>query len=46
MEKGSYHNGIPAITVVVDAGWSKRNHNNSYNVNSSVGVIFVAVTKT
>ena len=21
---GSYHNGVPAITVVVDAGWSKR----------------------
>ena len=39
IEKGNYHNGVPAITVVVDAGWSKRSHKHSYNANSAVGVI-------
>ena len=43
--QGNYHNGVPAITVVVDAGWSKRSHKHSYNANSGVGVIFGAVTK-
>ncbi len=23
-ERGSFHEGIPAITVIVDGGWSKR----------------------
>ena len=23
-ERGSYHQGVPAITVIVDGGWSKR----------------------
>jgi len=45
----SFHGGsgdrVPAITVVVDAGWSKRNHQHSYNANSSVGIIFGAATK-
>ena len=45
IEKGNYHNGVPAITVVVDAGWSKRSHKHSYNANSGVGVIFGAATK-
>ena len=45
IEKGSYHNGVPAITVVVDDGWSKRSHKHSYNANSGVGVIFGAATK-
>ena len=43
--QGNYHNGVPTITVVVDAGWSKRSHKHSYNANSGVGVIFGAVTK-
>ena len=42
---GCYHNGVPAITVVVDAGWSKRSHKHSYNAKSGVGVIFGAATK-
>ena len=37
IEKGSYHQGVPAITVVVDGGWSKCTHKHSYN---GVGVIF------
>ena len=40
-----YHNGMPAITVVVDGGWSKRSHKHSYNAKSDVGVIFGAATK-
>ena len=39
MERGDYHQGVPAITVVVDGGWSKRSHKHSYNANSGVGII-------
>ena len=42
---GCYHNGVPAITLVVDTEWSKRSHKHSYNVKSGVGVIFGAATK-
>ena len=41
----NYHEGLPAITVVVDSSWSKRSHKHSYNTNSGVGVIFGAATK-
>ena len=34
--QGNYHNGVPAITVVVDAGWNKKSHKHSYNANSGV----------
>ena len=44
-QNNEYHEGIPAITVVVDGGWSKRSHKHSYNANSGVGVIFGAATK-
>ena len=33
-EKGEYHDNVPSITVVIDAGWSKRSHKHSYNANS------------
>jgi len=36
---------VPACTVVVDAGWSKRSHKHSYNANSSIGVMFGAHSK-
>lgn len=26
IEQGNYHNGVPAITVIKDAGWSKCSH--------------------
>ena len=45
IQKGKYHQGVPAISVVVDCGWSKRSHKHSYNANSGVGVIFGAETK-
>ena len=40
MEQNSYHQGIPAITVIVDGGQSKLTYKYSYNALSSVGVIF------
>ena len=30
-QNGNYHHRVPAITVIVDAGWSKRSHKHSYN---------------
>ena len=38
-EKGSFHEGVPAITVIVDGGWSKRSHKHSYNAKSGVSII-------
>ena len=38
-ERGEYHEGVPAITVIVDGGWSKRSHKHSYNAKSGVGII-------
>ncbi len=38
-ERGTYHEGIPAITVILDGGWSKRSHKHSYNANSGVAII-------
>ena len=43
--RGDFHQGIPAITVVVDGGWSKRSHKHSYNAKSGVAVIFGQCTK-
>ena len=45
IERGDYHQGIPAIKVVVDGGWSKRSHKHSYNAKSGVAVIFGQRTK-
>lgn len=39
VKRGDYHEGVPAITVVVDGGWSKRSHKHSYNAKSGVGII-------
>ena len=43
-EGGSYHDGVPAICVIVDGGWSKRSHKHSYNANSGVGIILGKAT--
>ena len=40
IEQNSYHHEVPAITVILDGGWSKRTHRHSYNALSVVGVIF------
>ena len=42
IQNSKYHQNIPAITVIVDGGWSKRSHKHSYNANSG---IFGAATK-
>ena len=34
-----YHQGVPAITVILDDGWSKRFHEHSYNAKSGVDII-------
>ena len=36
---GRYHQVVPAITVIIDGGWSKRSHKHSYNAKSGVGII-------
>ena len=43
-QRGDFHQGIPAITVVVDGEWSKRSRKHSYNAKSGVGVIFGQIT--
>ena len=45
ISKNCYHNGVPAISVVVDAGWSKRSHKHSYNAKSGVGIVVGKETK-
>ena len=31
-ERGDYHEGVPAITVIVDAGWSKHSHKHTVKI--------------
>ena len=40
-----YHQGIPAITVIIDMGWSKRFHKHSYNAKSGVSIFIGKETK-
>ncbi len=44
-QRNEYHEGVPAITGIVDGGWSKQSHKHSYNANSGVGIIVGAATK-
>lgn len=44
-QNGRYSESIPSISVVVDAGWSKRIHKHSCNANSGVKVIIGATRK-
>lgn len=39
IEKGDYHQGVTAITVVVNRGWSKHSHKHTYNAKSGVAVV-------
>ena len=45
IESGQHHEGIPAITVICDGGWSKHSHKYTYNAYGGVGVIFGAETQ-
>ena len=44
-ERGDYHDGVPAITVIVDGGWSKRSHKHRYNAKSGVAIIIGKETR-
>ena len=44
IERGSFHEGVPAIAVIVDGGWSKRTHKHSYNAMSGAAIIIGAHT--
>ena len=39
IERKDFFQDVPAITVVVDGGWSKRSHKHSYNAKSGVALI-------
>ena len=45
VEKESFHEGVPAISVICDGGWSKRTHKHTYNAYGGVAVIFGAETQ-
>ena len=45
VENDDYFQGVPAITVIADGGWSKRSHKHSYNAKSGVAVIIGSRTK-
>lgn len=38
-ERNDFFKGIPAITVIIDGGWSKRSHKHSYNAKSGMAII-------
>ena len=44
-QNSRYSEGIPSISVNVDAGWRKQTHKHSYNANSGVAVIIGATTR-
>ena len=44
IKKGSYQ-GVPAIMVVVDGGWSKISHKHSTNAPSGVAIIVGQITR-
>ncbi len=44
IERGEYHHDVPAVTVYVDGGWSKRSHKHSYNAKSGVAIIIGKAT--
>jgi len=39
IEEKDLHDGIPAVTVIVDGGWSKRSHKHSFKAAGGVIVI-------
>ena len=40
----SFHQNVPAITVILDGEWSKRTHRHNYNAKSGVGIIIGKTT--
>jgi hypothetical protein len=43
-KRQDFHQGIPAITVVCDGGWSKRSHKHTYNAMGGVAIVIGAAT--
>ena len=39
VDRGDFCKGVPALTVIVDGGWSKRSHKHTYNVLGGVAII-------
>lgn len=39
MEEGRYHEGVSAIRVITDGGWSKRTNKYTYNALGGVAII-------
>ena len=44
ISQNRYHQGVPAITVIINGGWSKQSHKHSYNAKSCVGIIIGKAT--
>ena len=44
-EREDYHEGVPAITAIVDGGWSKRSDRHSYNAKSGIGIVIGKETR-
>lgn len=44
IEQGKLHEGVLAITVVLDGGWCKRMHKHSYNAKSGIAIIIGLAT--
>ena len=44
-QHGDFFQGVLAITIICDGGWSKRTHKHSYNAMGGVWVIFGARIK-
>ncbi len=45
IERNDYHEGVPAITVIIDGGWSKMAHKHSYNAPGGVGIVVAEETQ-
>ena len=45
IDRGDFHQGIPAVTVICDGGWSKRSHKHSYDAMGGVAIIIGRETK-
>lgn len=44
IDRNDFFQGVPAITVICDGGWSKRAHKHTYNALGGVAIIIGAAT--
>ena len=45
LQNNELHEGVQAITVIADGGWSSQSHKHSYNALGGVGIIIGQRTK-